>query len=55
MSKNIHEDGNDESRREERETEKGSIARCKNELLHSIDSRLHEHEEESPSVLHQSL
>lgn len=31
------------------------IIRHKNEFLHSIDSQLHEHEEESPNVLHQSL
>lgn len=33
--------------------ENSSITRCKNELLHSIDSQLLEHEEEFPNVLHQ--
>lgn len=34
---------------------KGNIIRCTNEFLHSIESQLHEHEEESPSVPHLSL
>lgn len=31
---------------------KNSNVKCKNEFLHNIESQLHGHEEESPSVQH---